>query len=153
MKKIVPSKIMEQAMLLWKLYSFEYRVILKEYNYCIDTKRKLGIKPLNKLSKFELRGFPYDLDEFLGQSCESDAVRHLAELDPGQIKKLIDKINDEYAENALVECLRVKIADSTRQIAEYNRQNVSFPIDPGSCTSGGHTAPNKALVKSRFSEA
>ena len=146
-KNIVLSDF-EIAMGLWERYSFEYRIILDEYNFYLKIKKELGIKPVNRLSKLELESFPSI--NFFDISREIDAEEYLYDLKPLQIKRLIEQIDNEYIGNGLIQNLRTRISDYKRQIVHSNITYSKYGLDPDRCTSGSHTRQHKVLASSRF---
>ena len=149
-KKVAHSDF-ETALGLWDKYNFEYRIILEEYNFYLRIKKELGIRPVNRLSKFELKGFPNIY--FLSIPRRIDAKEYLLDQKPCEIKELIRQINDDYAENGLIHNLRTRILDYKRQINHSTITYSEYGCNPDSCSSGGHTVQNKVLTSSRFKEA
>ena len=146
-KKVALSDF-EIAMGLWERYSFEYRIILDEYNFYLRIKKELGLKPVNRLSKLELESFPNIY--FLNLHRLIDAEEYLYDLKPYQIKELIKQVNTDYVDNGLIQNLRTRISDYKRQISHSTITCSKFGLDPDRCTSGNHTRQHKALASSRF---
>lgn len=138
----------ETAMMLWDRYSFEYSIILDKYTLYLRIKKELGIRPVNRLSKIELRDFPEI--EFLGIPRRVYAEDYLLDLTPHEIKDLISQINNEYVDSALLQNLRTRISDYRRQIDQSTITYDGYYCDPGGCSSGSHTHQKKALTSSKF---
>ena len=132
--------LIAEAMVLWKKFGSEYRVLLDNYYYLLGLKRalietgqmrKISLEPIKKSSLKE-----YPVIKFLDYCSESDAMHHIKLLDNGNIFCIIREI-EEFDKSALTQTLRAKVYDFNHQIQNRDARRSIYALDPDACKSRG----------------
>ena len=112
LKKKQLEQDISEALEFWQCYAADYREIPHRYQALLEKKRELGIKPLNKLSVSDLRGYPKI--PFLDILEESEA---LAQIDlwvaSGVLRHMIDKIKAELTSSYSYNTMKSWVRDSS----------------------------------------
>ena len=102
------SKIFERTMNLWERYGEEYRTILKDYYNLLEEKRRLNIRPLDKIKESTIREFP--VISFLYFDDYRSAEEYLLSLNPSQLVDVMTDV-DLYADSKVRRDLLARIFD------------------------------------------
>lgn len=116
-KKKQLEQDMKEALEFWQYYAADYREIPRKYQALLEKKRELGLKPLNKLSVSDLKGYPKIA--FLDIVEESEA---LAQIDlwaeSGALRHMIDKIRAELTASYSYNTMKAWVLDSAWLISK-----------------------------------
>ena len=116
-KKKQLEQDMKEALEFWQCYAADYREIPRKYQALLEKKRELGLKPLNKLSVSDLKGYPKIA--FLDIVEESEA---LAQIDlwaeSGALRHMIDKIRAELTASYSYNTMKAWVLDSAWLISK-----------------------------------
>lgn len=127
------SKIFERTMNLWERYGEEYRTILKDYYNLLEEKRRLNIRPLDKIKESTIREFP--VISFLYFDDYRSAEEYLLSLTPSQLVEVMTDV-DLYADSKVRRDLLTRIFDYKYVIRTKDARKSKYAMSPEACGSG-----------------
>ena len=107
------QELFQEVLNLWSIYQGELKSLISEYEYLLNEKRKLEIKPLNRIKKTDLEMI--STPEILEISSINEVKKYLTGLSEGQLRSVIYNINS-YKDSYLRHTLKIKICDFKHEI-------------------------------------
>ena len=127
------AKIFEETMHLWEKYREEYRTILKEYHTLLEEKRRLNIRPLNKIKESAIREFP--VISLLYFDDYRSAEEYLLSLTSLQLMEVMADVV-LYSDSKLRRDLLAHNFDYRYEIRTRNVRKSKYATSPDACGSG-----------------
>lgn len=127
------AKIFEETMNLWEKYGEEYRTILKEYHTLLEEKRRLNIRPLNKIKESAIREFP--VISLLYFDDYRSAEEYLLSLTSLQLMEVMADVV-LYSDSKLRRDLLAHNFDYRYEIRTRNVRKSKYAMNPDACGSG-----------------
>lgn len=127
------AKIFEETMNLWGKYGEEYRTILKEYHTLLEEKRRLNIRPLNKIKESAIREFP--VISLLYFDDYRSAEEYLLSLTSLQLMEVMTDVV-LYSDSKLRRDLLAHNFDYRYEIRTRNVRKSKYAMSPDACGSG-----------------